>query len=58
MTLGNVNLSGGVVGGRAVDSVEVTVVGVVLDVDVGVGVRRLGLEAGRKEGQLWAGKRR
>jgi hypothetical protein len=59
LTFGNVNLSGCVVGGRAVNSVEVTVVGAVLDVDVGVGVRRLGREAdGRREGQLWAGKRR
>lgn len=59
LTLGNVNLGGRVVGGRAVDSVEVPVVGAVLDVDVGVGVRRLGREAvGRREGQLWAGKRR
>lgn len=46
LTLGNVDLSGRVVGGRTVDSVEVAVVGGVLDVDVGVGVRRLGLEAG------------
>jgi hypothetical protein len=45
LTFGNVNLSGCVVGGRAVNSVEVTVVGAVLDVDVGVGVRRLGREA-------------
>jgi hypothetical protein len=58
LTLGNVDLSGRVVGGRTVDSVEVAVVGGVLDVDVGVGVRRLGLEAGRKEGQLWAGQGR
>jgi hypothetical protein len=46
LTLGNVDLSGRVVGGRTVDSVEVAVVGGVLDIDVGVGVRRLGLEAG------------
>ena len=46
LTLGNVDLSGRVVGGRTVDSVEVAVVGGVFDVDVGVGVRRLGLEAG------------
>ena len=30
------------------DSIEVAVVGAVLDIDVGVGVRRLGREAGRK----------
>jgi hypothetical protein len=63
LALGNVNLRRGVVGGRAVDSVEVSVVGAVVDVEVGVGVgvgvRRLGREAdGRREGQLWAGKRR
>ena len=61
LALGNVNLGGCVVGSRAVDSIEVSVVGTILDVDVGVGVdvRRLGREADeRREGQLWAGKRR
>lgn len=55
LALGNVNLGGRVVGGRAVDSVEMTVVGLVLDVDVGVGVgvgvRRLGREAGGRKGR-------
>jgi hypothetical protein len=51
LAFGNVNLGGRVVGGRAVDSVKVSVVGAVLDVDVevgvgvGVGGRRLGREA-------------
>jgi hypothetical protein len=39
LTLRDVDLGGRVVGGRAVDCVEVTVVGSVLNLDVGVGVR-------------------
>ena len=56
LTLGNVDLGGRVVGGRAVDSVEVSVVGAVLDVDVGVGVRRLGREAGGRKGRSAIGR--
>lgn len=37
LTFSNVDLRGCVVGGRAVDSVEVTVVGSVLNLDVSVG---------------------
>ena len=38
------------------DSVEVSVVGTVLDVDVGVGVRRLGREAGGRKGRSAMGR--
>lgn len=60
LTLSDVDLGGRVVGGRAVDCIEVTVVGSVLNLDVGVGVRGgwgLVAEEG-KEGQLGVGKRR
>jgi hypothetical protein len=60
LTFGDVELRGCVVGGRAVDCVEVSIVGSVLNLDVGVGVGggwRLGLVAGGgKEGQLGLGK--
>ena len=58
LTFGDVELRGCVVGGRAVDCIEVAIVGSVLNLDVGVGGgRRLGLVAeGRKEGQLGSGK--
>ena len=52
LTLGDVELSGRVVGGRAVDSVEVTIVGPVLNLDVGGGRGGLVLMAERREGQL------
>lgn len=42
LTLGDVNLSGGVVGGRSVDSVEVSVVGPVLDFDLASNVALVG----------------
>jgi hypothetical protein len=57
LALSYVNLRRGVVGGRAVGSVEVAVEGGVLDLDVGVG--RLGREAGEGKGRsAWARKRR
>ena len=57
LALSHVNLRRGVVCGGTVDSVEVAVVGGVLDVDVGVG--RLGREAGEGKGRsAWARKRR
>jgi hypothetical protein len=58
LTFGDVELRGCVVCGRAVDCVEVSVVGSVLNLDVGVGGGwRLGLVAGGgKEGQLGLGK--
>jgi hypothetical protein len=58
LTFGDVELRGCVVGGRAVDCIEVAIVGSVLNLDVGVGGgRMLGLVAGgRKEGQLGSGK--
>ena len=58
LALRNVNLGGSVVGGRAVNSIEVSVVGTVLDVDVGVGVdvRRLGREADERKGRSAMGR--
>lgn len=50
LTLSHVNLGRGVVGGRAVDSVEVSIVGSVLNLDVGVG--RLRLVAVVRNGEL------
>jgi hypothetical protein len=51
LTFGDVDLGGRVVGGRAVDSVEVTVVGSVLNLDVGV-VRGWGLVAEGRKGKV------
>lgn len=45
LTLRDVDLGGRVVGGRAVDCIEVTIVGSVLNLDVGVGGRGWGLVA-------------
>jgi len=55
LTLSYVELRRGVVGGRAVDCIEVAVVGPVLNLDGGGG-RRLGVMAGRKDGQLGQGR--
>jgi hypothetical protein len=53
LTLRDVDLGGRVVGGRAVDCVEVTIVGSVLNLDVCVGGRGWGLVAEEEmEGQL------
>lgn len=49
LTLSHVNLRRGVVGGRAVDSVEVSIVGPVLNLDVGGGRRVLITVAGNFE---------
>lgn len=60
LTLGNVNLGGLVLGRGAVNSLELSVVGLVLDVDVCSYVAVVGLliaAGGKGEGSAWAGKR-
>jgi hypothetical protein len=55
LTLGDVDLGGSVVGGRAVDSLELSIVGLVLDVDVTADVtveRLLVAVDGKGKGQL------
>lgn len=59
LTLRDVDLGGSVVSGRAVDSVEVSVVGPVLDVDLASYVAVVGLLVavdGKGKGQLGQGR--
>jgi hypothetical protein len=59
LTFSNVDLGRRVVGGRAVDCIEVTVVDFVLNLDVCVGVRGgWGLVAEEGRRSAWVGKRR